>query len=89
LKHAGLNYEVPVNIYTEDMPDDLALRYGRLMNEIQTVSKGANFLDDARFIQNIKDNMPAVRHTPCPSHTLSVDTHILHQLRGRIRRSRS
>ena len=56
----GEEYMVPVNIYTEAMPVDLCMRYGRLMNELQAVCKKANFLDDARFIQNIFDNLPEV-----------------------------
>jgi hypothetical protein len=72
LRSKGLDYEVPVNIYMHQMPDDTALRYGRLMNEIQTIAKSANFLDDARFIQNIKDSMPAVLPANCLSVTHPV-----------------
>ena len=56
----GAEYMVPVNIYTEAMPVDLCMRYGRLMNELQAVCKKANFLDDARFVQNIFANLPEV-----------------------------
>jgi hypothetical protein len=48
------DYQVPVNIYTESLPDGLAIRYGRLMNELQSVAFNANFLDDARYITNIR-----------------------------------
>jgi hypothetical protein len=47
-------YDVPVNIYNETMPDSLAIRLGRLMNELQSVCASANFLDDARYISNLK-----------------------------------
>jgi hypothetical protein len=51
------DYMIPVNIYTEAMPDGLAIRYGRLMNELQAIAFNANFLDDARYITNIRSTI--------------------------------
>jgi hypothetical protein len=60
LLKVGLAFKVPVNIYLEHMPDDLAMRYGRVMNELQAVAKTANFFDDARFIHNMAINLKKV-----------------------------
>lgn len=70
LKKDKWDYMVPVNIYTDEMPDDLCVRYGRVMNQLQAVAKAANFLDDARFIRNLQKSMTSVTHkTRLPSST--------------------
>jgi hypothetical protein len=66
-------YSVPTAIYSEAMPDDLAMRYGRLMNELQSMVSTANFIDDARFVANVKATMPAV---PLPMHHSSTHTRV-------------
>jgi hypothetical protein len=53
-------FSVPAAIYSHEMSDDLAIRYGRLMNELQSMAAVSNFIDDARFITNVKATMPAV-----------------------------
>jgi hypothetical protein len=60
---------VPLNLYKEDIPDDVCLRYGRLMNELQTVHKRAAFLDDARFIHNLRSGLKPVRAMPNTNNT--------------------
>jgi hypothetical protein len=71
-----LDYKLPLNIYTSDMPDDMCMRFGRLMNELQSFGDNANFLDDVRFILNLKEGLPEVSaaHTHTPTHT-STHTH--------------
>ena len=54
------DFTLPVNIYSEEMPDGMAVRYGRLQNELQTVHNSANFLDDHRFVLNIQTNLQRV-----------------------------
>jgi hypothetical protein len=58
---SSTSFEIPVNIYEESMPDMLCMRYGRLMNELQTVHQNPNLLDDSRFIQNIQNSLPPVQ----------------------------
>jgi hypothetical protein len=83
LQHANgeADYCVPTAIYNMAMPDELAMRYGRLMNELQSVAANANFIDDARFITNVKATIPAVQpppiHLPQQTHTrIHVHSHV-------------
>lgn len=75
-----MSFQVPVNVYTSAIPDDMCMRYGRMINLLQTIHKRANFLDDARFIANIRSGMPRVHaHNPHPNHQNTLKEPLLLQ----------